>query len=288
MHRPDFLYIGMPRAGSTWLYEVLRAHPDIYVPPAKDIYFFDRYFDRGLKWYSDFFKEAGTAKAAGELSHDYYYSPEAAKRIHHTLPEVRLICCLREPISWAVSAYNYSRMLKTLKPAFGVPDDISFGEFIRLPQITHMLDYSENLKRYYDLFAPEQILVLFFDELGEDAEAFSQKVFSFLEVDQEFTHAVVGEKINPVMKPRSPLAAKLVYQGGRMLRKCGLTNLAGAIKRHPLFWRTFFNGPDSDKCEPSIEDKKYLRGMLEHDQPALESLLGRTLPEAWFAPIQKD
>ena len=75
MPDPTFLYIGAARAGSSWMYEILREHPDVFVPLAKDIYFFDKHYDRGLQWYRSFFASAGGRRAIGELSHDYYLRP---------------------------------------------------------------------------------------------------------------------------------------------------------------------------------------------------------------------
>jgi len=39
---PDFLCIGAQKAGTTWLYECLRRHPDVWMPPIKEIHYFDR------------------------------------------------------------------------------------------------------------------------------------------------------------------------------------------------------------------------------------------------------
>ena len=60
---PEFIYIGGPRCGSTWLAAVLSDHPNIYIPPSKEIHFFnDRMpypyeyrYHRGLNYYSTFF-----------------------------------------------------------------------------------------------------------------------------------------------------------------------------------------------------------------------------------------
>ena len=41
----------VPDKGSSWLHEVLIRHQQIFMPEAKDLYFFDRYYDRGLSWY---------------------------------------------------------------------------------------------------------------------------------------------------------------------------------------------------------------------------------------------
>lgn len=53
---PNFLYIGGYKSGSSWIYEALREHPQVFVPPAKDIQFFDVYYDKGIKWYLSFLR----------------------------------------------------------------------------------------------------------------------------------------------------------------------------------------------------------------------------------------
>jgi hypothetical protein len=40
--KPDFLGIGAPRAGTTWLWAVLREHPQIWMPPRKELHYFGR------------------------------------------------------------------------------------------------------------------------------------------------------------------------------------------------------------------------------------------------------
>jgi hypothetical protein len=39
---PNFLGIGASRSGTTWLYANLRRHPDIWLPPIKELHYFDR------------------------------------------------------------------------------------------------------------------------------------------------------------------------------------------------------------------------------------------------------
>jgi len=47
---PDFLCIGAPRAGTTWLYQMLRAHPGIWLPPIKELKYFDRDLTARTSW----------------------------------------------------------------------------------------------------------------------------------------------------------------------------------------------------------------------------------------------
>ena len=39
---PDFICIGMPKAGTGWLYDQLSHHPDFWMPPVKELHYLDR------------------------------------------------------------------------------------------------------------------------------------------------------------------------------------------------------------------------------------------------------
>jgi sulfotransferase family protein len=41
---PDFLCIGMPKAGTGWLFDQLSAHPDFWMPPIKEFHYLDKPF----------------------------------------------------------------------------------------------------------------------------------------------------------------------------------------------------------------------------------------------------
>ena len=56
MNQPNFLFIGPDKVGSKWLHQVLLEHPDCFVPIIADPFYFDRYYDRGMGWYTDLFR----------------------------------------------------------------------------------------------------------------------------------------------------------------------------------------------------------------------------------------
>ena len=41
MGYPDFLGIGARKAGTTWLHHNLRQHPQIWMPPQRELHYFD-------------------------------------------------------------------------------------------------------------------------------------------------------------------------------------------------------------------------------------------------------
>lgn len=271
--KPDFLYIGIARAGSTWIFEMLRQHPEIFVPPAKDIYFFDRYFDKGLDWYFSHFKQAGAAKAVGELSHDYYFSGNALKRIAETLPEVRLICCLREPVGRLVSGYVYNRTT-------ALRSGVSLANYAAQEEIATQLEYHDHLKRYVDHFGRDQVLVLFFEDMVEAPETFMRTIYRFLGVDDTFVPYNLHERINPARDARAESLALFAYRVAQLLRHLGLANLVGRVKESKLLNRVLYRAPTEGLAEyPSPE----LIARLRRDHTRLESLLGRPLPKSWYA-----
>ncbi|MEL6239626.1 MAG: sulfotransferase domain-containing protein, partial [Pseudomonadota bacterium] len=57
LERINFLVIGAQKAGTTWLYEMLRQHPDVFTPATKELHFFckEQHYERGLGWYCEHF-----------------------------------------------------------------------------------------------------------------------------------------------------------------------------------------------------------------------------------------
>ena len=51
LRKPDLLCIGAQKAGTSWLHEMLGSRPDVFVPPFKELHFFDHKFIPGhRKW----------------------------------------------------------------------------------------------------------------------------------------------------------------------------------------------------------------------------------------------
>jgi len=102
MH-PTFLIIGPPKCASTSLHFYLGQHPEVFVSKDKEPHFFSDYYQRGIEFYENLFKDAGNAKAIGEATPAYSFLPFAMERIHTHYPEVKLIISFRNPVERAFS-----------------------------------------------------------------------------------------------------------------------------------------------------------------------------------------
>ena len=100
---PDFLGVGVQKAGTTWLSENMRCHPEMYLPEEKELEFFSPKFDKGLKYYSDKFKDSG-AKFKGEISPNYCtLREEVIQYMQSLIPDAKIILLLSNPVerSWS-------------------------------------------------------------------------------------------------------------------------------------------------------------------------------------------
>ncbi|MFB6271478.1 MAG: sulfotransferase [Salinibacter sp.] len=266
MTRPNFLFIGPDKTGSSWMYEILRQHPQCFVPIAKDIWFFDHYYQRGLDWYLSFFESApDDAVAIGELSHNYLFSPSAAERIAEDFPEMSLMTCLRDPVRRTFSHYLY--LVRS-----GLTQ-LSFDEALEhFSELTENSLYYKHLSRYLELFPREQIKVLWFPQLADDPEAFAQEMFDFLGVEH-VADLEYQQKVRPASKPRSHLIARALTFGGRAVRQAGLANLVGRVKHSRLVRLAYRPYGDAEKPDLSPETERALRQRFAGDVRALQETL---------------
>ena len=100
MTLPTFLGIGAPKAGTTWLYNLLVEHPQVYVSQRlKEVSYFNRNYDRGQAWYESFFpgeSEASAYCALGEVTPSYLHCEQCPERINMLLDNPKLIAILRK------------------------------------------------------------------------------------------------------------------------------------------------------------------------------------------------
>ncbi|NEO53875.1 MAG: sulfotransferase domain-containing protein [Okeania sp. SIO3B5] len=104
---PDFIIIGVMKSGTTSLYNYLIQHPQIMAAKNKEVHFFDKNFHQGIYWYKSHFPLYSNIKyVTGEGSPYYIFHPLVAQRIAKTIPQVKLIVVLRNPVNRAFSHYQ--------------------------------------------------------------------------------------------------------------------------------------------------------------------------------------
>jgi hypothetical protein len=177
----DFLGIGAQKAGSTWLFRQLSAHPRLSFPAGKEVHFWDKRRAKGIDWYRNLFS-AEDGKLHGEITPAYACLPlETIAECHGAFPGLRLVYTLRNPIDRAWSAAKM--VLQRKHPGMvDAPDDWFIEEILSEDSLARG-DYETCLKNWLRLYGEDQLLVLRFEELVESPASVLAKCWVQLGVE---------------------------------------------------------------------------------------------------------
>jgi sulfotransferase family protein len=307
---PDFFIVGQPKSGTTALYEMLRHHPQIFMPELKEPWYFagdmlPRFQPprsapplETIEDYRALFADAGEQQRIGEASSSYLLSRTAAARIAEVRPDARIVAILREPASFLRSLHlqllrTHVESRKTLRKAIGL--EAARREGKRIPRRSHRpqlllysdhVRYVEQLRRYDELFPPEQVLVLIYDDFRRDNEGTVRTVRRFLGVDADAPVDVLDanpttaqmrsqqmdELLNVVSVGRGPVS-RVVKAGLKTAMPSGLRSRAiEATQRHLVM-----GAPPPPDEQLMLQLRRRFKGEVE----ALSEYLDRDLVALW-------
>ncbi len=222
---PNVLVIGAQKAATSWIYQCLKEHPDVFVPFVKEQHFFDQNYHEGLEWYERYFKGYGSEKAICDVSPSYLSSGIAPERIKNALGDIKLIVCLRNPIDRAFSQYKMHLRKKTA--------DKPFEELWRRDEKSEYVQfgrYYTHLEQYLEFFPKENILVLIYEDIQNDPISFIQRIYRFIGVDENFKPKS-ADKIIPPESLEYGSFYKFAKKLTSIIRKWGMGSLVEAVKR---------------------------------------------------------
>lgn len=273
---PNFLFIGPDKSGSTWLYQVLKQHRQVFLPDVKELFFFDQFYDKGWHWYSRYFKNAGEQhRIVAEICHDYLFSPLACQRIAHDLPSAKLMVCLREPVKRAFSEFLYRIKVGVLDCDF----ETALEEAVEL--IDHGR-YAQYLGCYLERFKRDQIFVAVFDDLVANPQRFFDNLCDFLGLQHVALSNQLKEKVLPAAKPRFPRVTKFARGISWEVRRLGFPGVVGRIKESALLHRFLYSpyGPN-EKPQISSSAREFLHEVFTPEVQRLDALLCSNLSVRW-------
>jgi len=274
--RPNFLFVGPDKAGSSWLFRVLAAHPEVFLSPAKDTYFFDRYYDRGSNWYFSRFSDARPHhRVIGEICHDYLFSVDAPQRILDTLgPEVKILTCLREPADRAFS--DYLNRVRSGDGGLG-----SFAEAIAAhPQIVETGRYSRWVRNYLEVFGSSNVKVSIFDDLSVDPQHFLTDITDWLGISAMPLTQEQRAPARPAAESRSPRLTRVLRRGASSARRLGLEGIVGRVKSSPAVEGALYR-QYQDRPQPDAATVNAIRASVRDDVIALSDLTGIPFDRRW-------
>ena len=199
---PGYLIIGTVKSGTSSMFETLGKHPQIFNTFRKEIHFFDNAAASTL-WYRSHFPRlpADFHAVTGEASPNYLYH-DCMDKVKEVLPNVKLICMLREPADRAISQYYHT--LRLGYRCLEIEDFFDVGPFETLNRKTdqeiedHLFKmytdegsgnraisssyYYYFLRRWFRKFDSSNLLLVNFDDYCREPQSTLSQICDFLEV----------------------------------------------------------------------------------------------------------
>jgi hypothetical protein len=218
---PDFVGIGAQKAGTTWLYKNLLRHPDVWLPPVKELHYLDRLYvdtpghqeaadehrrkraERALAtglsqpdaeaaaliatesvsddWYGSIFALAPPDTVCGEITGSYALLPEEG---------VAHLVRLNPDVKILFLLRDpIERAIAHVQMLYRRGDPHAQRQFRPLrtlevdPRVLARSRYSETLQTYRGLIGEDSLWIADFDQLATDPEALMRSVCTFLDVE---------------------------------------------------------------------------------------------------------
>jgi len=296
---PDFVIGGTEKAGTTSVFDWLCSHPEVGASERKETDFFreqfsgDRAVDAG-RYASCFAHADPSARVWVEASPGYLGEAAiVAPRMGELLPRAKLLFILRDPIDRLQSSYHFHR------GRLNLPQELGLDEYVRrclaydegTPAAALGLDpwylkvlrfgrYADCLDVFREHFAPGQLRVTFFEELGADERAYMKSLSEFIGIDPGYWDRFEFRRSNVTFSARL-----------RGLHRWAMRTNALAeplMRRYPAVKQSLVRVYKALNQEREGYDpmppatRRLLAGYYAPSLRRLELQLGRALPAAWY------
>lgn len=292
MTLPNFLIVGVQKAGTTSIYNYLREHPQVYMSLVKETNFLEKDWENlppeqqnkngivTLDKYCELFAEVKEEIAIGEASPNYLFHYESsAARIKKYVPNAKLIVVLRNPVERA-----YSDHLMHLRDAIGyrgLSEQIKHSSHKSF--ILRKGFYYAPLAYYFDQFGREQVKVFFYDDLCNNPQEFMAEFYQYLGVNKQF-RPNTARKAQVAKIPKNKTINNLLKKNN-ILRNTA-TNILKTVMpveaRQKLRERLIdLNSQHKKQVPLSPEERQQLIELYREDILQLQDLVGRDL-SSWL------
>lgn len=185
-----FMCIGVQKAGTSTLHDILSQNPELNLPIFKETHHFSDLdkFEKGKDYYFNYyFKKRKGVKFYGEIDPEYSFFKESAIRIKSYFPDIKILIILRNPVERA-----YSHYLMTKRRGL---DLLGFEEAITHEQnrlITHGDKsnfsyisrgyYLDIIEEYEHVFGSKNVKVVLFEDLVSITENVIEDISKFFQI----------------------------------------------------------------------------------------------------------
>jgi Sulfotransferase family len=262
---PDFLCVGAQKGGTSWLYHQLNFHLDFWMPPIKELHYFDalsrvkrpvlprcrderdeqfleRIAELGARSYIDLhgYSRLFEPKAellSGDITPGYsLLNDELIEQIVSYFPNLKVIFLARDPVERVWSQLSMDIRVESI-PLFDTTDVGEVTRYLLNPAVLLRSYPSKIVRRWRRYVGPDLFRIYFFDDLQRDPDGLRRSILSFLGADPrkpsgrlsaDYNAQAGSEKLSLTDKVRSALAQFFKEE----LKACA-EELGGPAKKWP-------------------------------------------------------
>ncbi len=233
-HKPNFLCVGAQKSGTTWLYEVLRQQKGIWLPPIKELNFFNQLVFERESAYSGWWRRGNALWRLNQATKNEKVGYDWLKFLLHLCKEDTDIGwysdifkrCPNDKLSGEFTPEYLmlpKQVIQTLKAIY---PNIKIIMILRrpscrveshlkmikqhCPEISDSLlnevalsesvllrsDYEKILNNWFSSFNRDQLFIGRYDELKERPEKFVKKIGDFLRLDLDMNPEIINKRIH--------------------------------------------------------------------------------------------
>jgi len=228
---PNFIIVGVSRAGTTTVFNALASHPQVCSSTTKETRYFQaiRYREPlpPVSEYQAYFRRWAGEPITMECTPDYFYGGAATAAAIKETCDPRVMIILREPISRLMSFFRF------MQARLQVPADMTLQQYVDRCQAVPDAEINDRVNNVYtglwggqyaryvdDWLAafPGRCDIYFFDDLVTNPSAVLADICRRLEIDP--APAAVGtEADNTSAGYRSPAAQRLAATAAKRSRR---------------------------------------------------------------------
>ncbi|MFQ6607274.1 MAG: sulfotransferase [Fidelibacterota bacterium] len=175
----NLFIVGVNKSGTSWLYHVLKEHPQINMSDRKELYYFGNEYPNSLEEYHAHFDFKNEYLYYGEATPTYYRDLKVAQQIKSYNPLAKLIIIVRDPIERFLSQYYFQKQIGSISERTTLVQFLN-GDTRFLLSDSH---YENTIPAYIELFDSEQFFVHSLEAVKADPESFWQEITEFLGVE---------------------------------------------------------------------------------------------------------
>lgn len=187
----DFQYIGASRAGSTWLYEQLKKHPEITFPAGKkEVRYWNQdilknfrpersqFYNVSEKYYDDLFLGDIKGLKKGDMSDGLSWIDDSVvKKFYQKHKNTKILYCIRNPIT---TAWSHAKIT--------INKNSKFEDYVnqfKSPFFYPNTKYIENITKWSKMYG-KNLLIFTFDELKNKPKKVLKTISEHIEIDSNY------------------------------------------------------------------------------------------------------